>query len=112
MSTAAPLLKKLAMRYGTDVVIEAVEAVTARVIAWAALRSVTMLIGWEATVGLLVLQAMADWLTPNELEAWCSRCAFGTGRETLFRVADHDVERYTDPSQQEKDFANAMTKFS
>jgi hypothetical protein len=111
-STAAPLLKKLAVRYGTNVVIEAVEAVAARVVAWAALRAVTMLTGWEVTVGLLVLQAMADWLTPNELESWCSRCAFGTGQETILRVSDHSVGRYTDPSQQEKDFVNAMTKLS
>jgi hypothetical protein len=111
-STAAPLLKKLAKRYGTVVVIEAVEIATKRVIALAALRIVGMLAGWEATIGLLVLQAMADWLTPNELESWCSRCAFGTGQETILRVTDHGVARYTDPSQQEKDFANAMTKLS
>jgi hypothetical protein len=71
-----------------------------------------MLTGWEVTVTLLVLQAMADWFTPNDLESWCSRCAFGTGQEAILRVADHSVERYTDPSQQEKDFANAMTKLS
>ncbi|HVE10137.1 MAG TPA: T6SS effector BTH_I2691 family protein, partial [Paraburkholderia sp.] len=34
-SAAAPLLKKLAVRYGTDVVIEAVETATERVVAWA-----------------------------------------------------------------------------
>jgi len=111
-STAAPLLKKLAQRYGTVVVIEAVEIATKRVIALAALRIVGMLAGWEATIGLLVLQGMADWLTPNELESWCSRCAFGTGQETTLRITDHSVARYTDPSQQEKDFVNAMTKLS
>lgn len=111
-STAAPLLKKLASRYGTRVVIEAVETVTKRVTAWAALRAVTMLAGWEATIGLLVLQAMADWLTPNELESWCSRCAFGTGQESILRVKDHRVENYTDPSQQGQDFADAMANLS
>jgi hypothetical protein len=111
-STAAPLLKRLAKRYGTVVVIEAVEIATKRVIALAAFRIIGMLVGWEATIGLLVLQAMADWLTPNELESWCSRCAFGTGQETTLRVTDHSVARYTDPSQQEKDFVNAMTKLS
>jgi hypothetical protein len=111
-STAAPLLKRLAKRYGTVVVIEAVEVATTRVIALAALRIVGMLAGWEVTVGLLVLQGMADWLTPNELESWCSRCAFGTGQETTLRVTDHSVACYTDPSQQEKDFVNAMTKLS
>jgi len=40
-STAAPLLKKLAMRYGTTVVIEAVEIATKRAIALATLRVVT-----------------------------------------------------------------------
>nr|WP_314541763.1 T6SS effector BTH_I2691 family protein [uncultured Massilia sp.] len=109
-STAAPLLKKIATRYGTVVVIEAVEIVTKRAVAWAALRTVTMLTGWEVTVGLLVLQAMADWLTPDELESWCSRSAFGTGRETTVRITDHNVARYTTPSQQEKDFIDAMTK--
>jgi len=111
-STAAPLLKKLAKRYGTVVVIEAVEIATKRVIALAALRIVGMLAGWEATIALLALQAMADWLTPDELESWCSRCAFGTGQETTLRVTDHSVARYTDPSQQEKDYVNAMTKLS
>jgi hypothetical protein len=109
-STAAPLLKKLALRYGTVVVIEAIETATARVVAWAALRAATMLTGWEVTVTMLVLQAMADWFTPTDLESWCSRCAFGTGQEAILRVTDHGVERYTDPSQQEKDFVNAMTK--
>jgi hypothetical protein len=111
-STAAPLLKKLAKRYGTVVVIEAVEIATTRVIALAALRIVGMLTGWEATIVLLGLQAMADWLTPNELESWCSRCAFGSGQETILRVTDHSVELYSDPSQQEKDFVTAMTKLS
>jgi len=112
ISTAAPLLKRLAIQYGTDAVIEAVETVTARMVAWAALRSVGMLIGWEATVGLIVLQTLASWLTPDALESWCSRCAFGTGQETILRVADHSVTRYTDPSQQEKDYVDAMTKLS
>jgi hypothetical protein len=111
-STAAPLLKKLAKRYGTVAVIEAVEIATKRVIALAALRLVGMAAGWEGTIVLLGLQAMADWLTPDELESWCSRCAFGTGQETAFRITDHSVARYTDPSQQEKDFVNAMTKLS
>ncbi len=79
-------------------------------IAWAALRSVGMLIGWEATVGLIVLQTLATWLTPDALESWCSRCAFGTGQEKILRLANHSVQRYTDPAQQEKDYADAMTK--
>jgi hypothetical protein len=111
-STAAPLLKKLAKRYGTVVVIEAIEIATTRVIALAALRIVGMLAGWEATIALLGLQAMADWLTPNELESWCSRCAFGTGQESTLRVTDHGVARYTAPSQQEKEFVDAMAKLS
>lgn len=111
-STAAPLLKKLAMRYGTLVTIEAVETVTTRAVTWAALRAVTMLTGWEVTMGLLMLQTMADRITPNELESWCSRCAFGTGQETILLITDHSVARYTDPSQQGKDFIDAMTKLS
>lgn len=115
-STTASLLNKLASRYGTVVVIEAIETATERVLAWAALKvvvgAVVRLTGWEVTVGLLVLQTMADQLTPTELESWCSRCAFGTGQETILRVTDHSVVRYSDPSQQEKDFADAMTKLS
>lgn len=111
-STAAPLLKKLAVRYGTNVVIEAIEIASKRIIALAALRVFTILAGWEVTIGLLTLQAMADWLTPDELESWCSRCAFGSGQETILRVTDHGVGCYTDPSQQEKDFVNAMTKLT
>jgi hypothetical protein len=71
-----------------------------------------MLTGWEVTVGLFVLQQMADWLTPDELESWCSRCAFGTRQETILRVTDHNVERYSDPSRQEKAFIDAMAKLS
>jgi len=111
-STAAPLLKRLAKQYGTIVVIEAVEIASKRVIAVAALRIVGMLTSWEATIVLLGLQALADWLTPNDLERWCSRCAFGTGQETTLRITDHDVARYTTPSQQEKDFVDAMAKLS
>jgi hypothetical protein len=111
-SAAAPLLKKLAVRYGTDVVIEAVETATERVVAWATLRSVSILLGWEAVVALLLLQALVDCLTPNQLEAWCSRCAFGTGRESLLWLADHAVTPYTDPSQQEKDYVDAMTRLT
>lgn len=111
-STAAPLLKKLAARHGTEVVIEAVETITARAVGWAALRTVVMLTGWEVTMGLLILQTIADRLTPNELESWCSRCAFGTGQETMLRVTDQSVARYTDPSQQGKDFTVAMNKLS
>lgn len=106
------MLKKLAKRYGTVVIIDAVETATKRVIVWAALRAVTMLTGWEVTVGLLVLQQMADWLTPDELESWCSRCAFGTGQETILRATDHTVERYPDLSQQEKAFIDAMAKLA
>ncbi len=111
-STAARLLEKLAKRYGTKVVVEVVETVTARAAAVAAMRVVTMLAGWEATMGLLVLQIMADRLTPNELERWCSRCAFGTAQETTLRVSDHRVARYTGPSQQERDFVDAMVNLS
>lgn len=111
-STAAPLLKKLAKRYGTVVVIEAVEIATKRVIAWAALRIVGMLAGWEATITLLALQAIADWLMPDDLEKWCSRCAFGTVQATTQSVTDQSNARYTDPSQQEMDYVNAMTKLS
>jgi len=107
-STAAPLLKKLAAKHGTKVVIEITETVSKRVIAAAAMRSVLMLTGWEVTIALLLLQAMADWLTPDELESWCSRSAFGTGKETILRIADHNVASYTDPSQQTKEFSNVM----
>lgn len=108
--TSSKLLTKVAGRYGINVIVAAVETVPGRVIASAVMRAVGMLIGWEATVGLFALQQMAEWLTPNELESWCSRCAFGNGRESLFRVADHDVERYVDFSLQERDFVGAMTK--
>ena len=29
---------------------------------------------------LIVLEAMATWLTPTELEDWCSRCSFSAGK--------------------------------
>ncbi|MEX3929174.1 T6SS effector BTH_I2691 family protein [Paraburkholderia sp. BR10936] len=112
ISSAAPLLKKLASRYGTEAVMAAVEAFAERIAVIAGVRAVGMLIGWEATIGLIILQALADWLTPNALESWCSRCAFGTGRETTFRIQDHDVEQYKDAATQSKEFIDAMAKVS
>ncbi|RQR46470.1 hypothetical protein DIE21_29400 [Burkholderia sp. Bp9140] len=112
ISTAAPLFKKLAARSGNRVVIMAVEAVASRVAVVASLRVVSMLITWEATIGLLALQVLADVLTPNELESWCSRCAFGTGQESILRVKDHSVEKYADMAQQEKAFDKAMTEMA
>lgn len=110
ISTTAPLLKAIAKRYGTEAVIAAVETLTERAIAWAALRGIGMLLGWEATIGLIVLQAAADWLTPTALETWCAECAFGTGRTSFLRVKDYSVKLYTDPSLQEKDYVSAMTQ--
>lgn len=108
-STAAPLLNKLANRYGTIVVVEAVETVTKRAIALAAIRYVTWLAGWEVMIFLIALEVMAAWFTPTDLEDWCSRCAFSAGKNPGIIVINKDVTRYSDPSQQEKDFFNAMT---
>lgn len=112
VSTAAPVLKKLATRYGSEVVLAAVETFTEQMAKAAALRAVGYLVSWEATIGLILLQALADWLTPDALEAWCSRCAFGTGEEARFRISDHSVGRYSDLKEQEKYFTDAMTKLS
>ncbi|KDB10170.1 hypothetical protein LIG30_0911 [Burkholderia sp. lig30] len=111
-SAAAPLLKKLAARYGTDAVMAAVEVFTERIAVVAGLRAFGMLIGWEATIGLLLFQMLADWLTPDALEAWCSRCAFGTGRERILSIKDHDVEKYnlTEVVMQRREFVEAMVK--
>ncbi|CAB3732338.1 hypothetical protein LMG22037_05696 [Paraburkholderia phenoliruptrix] len=112
ISTAAPLLQKIANRYGTEAVIAVVETASERIALIAGLRAIGMLAGWEATIGLILLQALADWLTPDALEAWCSRCAFGTGQETIYRVTDHSVPAYTKNSEQDKDFTDAMAKVS
>jgi hypothetical protein len=90
----------------------AVETVAPRVVMIASLRAVSMLITWEATIGLFALQILADTLTPDELESWCSRCVFGTGKEAILRVKDHGVEKYTDMEQQEKAFDKAMTEMA
>lgn len=108
-STAAPLLRKIANRYGTIIVIEAVETVTKRAIALAAIRYFTWLTGWEAMIFLIVIEAMAAWLTPTELEEWCSRCVFSAGKAPGIIVINSNVTLYSDPSKQEKDFFNAMT---
>jgi hypothetical protein len=78
----------------------------------AGLRAIGMFASWEVTIGLTLLHALADWLTPDALEAWCSRCAFGTGQETIYRVPDHSVPRYPKNSKQDKDFTDAMAKVS
>ncbi len=46
-----------------------VEAATERALAFAALRGIGMLLGWEATVGLLVVQGLIWYFTPNALES-------------------------------------------
>lgn len=106
---SGPLLRKVATRYGSEVVIGIVEAATERALAFAALRGVGMLLGWEATVVLLVVQFLVWYFTPNELEAWCARCAFGTGRETDFFI-EHDVTRYTDKEMKKQvdEFAKSL----
>jgi len=108
-STAAPLLQKLARRYGTAVVIEAMDIVTKRVIALAAFRVVSCLTGWEAMIALLILDAMKSWLTPTELEEWCSRSAFSAGKNPGAIIVNKNIKFYSSSSQQEKDFINAMT---
>ncbi|WP_322044139.1 T6SS effector BTH_I2691 family protein [Paraburkholderia sp. J67] len=100
------LLRRVAARFGTEAIVGLVEAATERALAFAALRGIGMLLGWEATVGLLVVQGLIWYFTPNALESWCARCAFGTGREKDFFV-DHDVQRYTD-----KDIKLQVTEFS
>ncbi|WP_254221539.1 hypothetical protein [Burkholderia multivorans] len=112
ISTAAPLFKKLASRSGNRVVIMAVETVAARVAIVASLRVVSMLVTWEATIAVVALQMLADFVTPNELESWCSRCAFGTGQESILRVKDHSVGKYLDMAQQEKAFEAAMVEMA
>ena len=85
------------------------ETVTKRAIALAAIRYVTWLTGWEVMVFLIALDVMAAWFTPTDLEDWCSRCAFSAGKNPGIIVINKDVTLYSDPSQQEKDFFNAMT---
>ncbi|WP_244912131.1 hypothetical protein [Burkholderia aenigmatica] len=63
-------------------------------------------------IAIFSLQMLADILTPDELESWCSRCVFGTGQEAILRVKDHSVEKYKDMAQQEKDFEKAMVGMS
>ncbi|RQS61545.1 hypothetical protein DID96_32885 [Burkholderia sp. Bp8963] len=106
---SGPLLKKVASRYGTQVIVGIVEGLTERAAAFAALRAVGMLLGWEATVVLFVVQGLIWYFTPNVLEAWCTRCAFGTGREKDFFV-EHSVPLYTDGEvrKQVEDFGKAL----
>ncbi|MBN3725185.1 T6SS effector BTH_I2691 family protein [Burkholderia sp. Ac-20379] len=112
ISTAAPLFKRLAQRSGSRVVMMAVEVVAPRLAMIAALRVVSMLITWEATIAVFALQILADCLTPDELESWCSRCAFGTGQEAILRVKDHAVTKYTELKEQEEEFDKAMAEMA
>lgn len=111
-STAAPLLKNLAKRHGSAVLIAGVETVSKRVIALAALRVVTILTGWEVVVLLLALQAIADWLTPDDLEKWCSECAFGIANKTKPHGSDKKNHSYVEAPEQQKGFLNAMMRIS
>ncbi|MDR0243992.1 MAG: hypothetical protein LBJ65_20545 [Burkholderia sp.] len=106
------LLRRVASRYGTRVVVGFVDGMATRAAAFAALRGVGMLLGWEATVALLVVQGMIWYFTPNALEAWCTRSAFGTGRETELRLFEHDVDKYVDRDvkKQVEDFGKALAE--
>jgi hypothetical protein len=88
----------------------AVEVITEKAATIAAFKLVGALLSFEATILITALQFIADRLMPNALEAWCSRCAFGTGRESTMRVKDHDVPRYTDLAQQEAEFDKVMAE--
>jgi hypothetical protein len=57
----------------------------------AAIRYITWLTGWEAMIFLIVLEAMAAWLTPAELEDWCSRCFFSAGKTPEIVVINRGV---------------------
>jgi hypothetical protein len=106
--SAAPLFKRLATRSGNRVIVLTVEVVSENVAALVALKLVGALLSFEATILLSGLQFVADRLMPDALEAWCSRCAFGTRREATLRIKDHDVPRYTGMQQQEKEFDTVM----
>ncbi|MFL9856143.1 hypothetical protein PQR72_10465 [Paraburkholderia madseniana] len=110
ISSAAPIFKRLGARSGNRVVVLAVETVTKKLAAMAALKVVGALLSFEATLLLTALQFLADHLMPDSLEAWCSRCAFGTGREATLRIKDHDVPRYTDMPQQETEFDKVISE--
>ncbi|WP_174967780.1 hypothetical protein [Burkholderia lata] len=71
-----------------------------------------MLIAWEATISIFALQILADILMPDELESWCSRCVFDTGKESILRMKDHSVEKYAEIAQQEKAFDKATTEMA
>ncbi|MGU7838564.1 T6SS effector BTH_I2691 family protein [Burkholderia sp. AW33-5] len=106
---SGPLLKRVASRYGTQVIVGVVEGLAERAAAFAAFRAVGMLLGWEATVVLLVVQGLIWYFTPNVLEAWCTRCAFGTGLEKDFFI-EREVPRYTDRDvkKQAEEFGKAL----
>lgn len=108
VSTAAPLFKRLAARTGSRVVISVVRGVTRGLATQTVLRGVAFLTSWDAIIILTALDYAATLLTPDALEAWCSRCAFGTGKEARIRLVDHTVKKYTDMKEQEKDFNKAM----
>ncbi len=69
-----------------------------------------MLTAWEAVFYMSIFQFVADRLTPDELESWCTRCIFGMGREAVLRLMDHTVKKYVAVKEQEVDFEKAMTR--
>jgi len=76
---AAPLVARLTGRVAVGA---AVEAVGARAAAFIGLRIVGMALGGWITVGLIGIQIIIWWITPNVLQEWIDHSAFGKERGT------------------------------
>ena len=60
---------------------------------------------------ITVIQYAANCLTPDALESWCARCAFGSEKESYLRfVKEHTVKKYADMAEQEKGCNDAMVE--
>lgn len=99
IATSAPLLKRVAGRAGVEIVVLAVERVSAQVAAATVARVLGFLVGWEIALILVAIQLLVWYFTPSALEEWCETGAFGRQR---FGTP------VTDPKKQEETFVAAL----
>ncbi len=64
--------------------------------------------GWEATLVIASIQGLIWAISPNELEVWCERSAFGRVKPGLFAGFGATDPKFKNTKEQEDGFAAAM----
>lgn len=87
---AGPLIERLTGKVATGLVVRTAGTWAAEIIA---ARIIMMTLGCYITVAVTVLQIVIFYLTPDELEEWCSHCAFGKLRAEMSNAGTVESQR-------------------